>query len=108
VDERDCDDEKKCLSISSESGKWSVENYMLGDGNLVGKSVSQYVTDNAPFLHMQVKGREPGHRHMVFPTHYCSCQSFFYDVVSQSSALNVGALDALIYLIISHGFPHTL
>ena len=57
--------------------------------------VSSYYIPLAPTLWKQVKGRAPGDWHTVFPAHYCSCQSFFYDVVCQSNALNVSALSSL-------------
>ena len=37
----------------------------------------------------QVKGRGPSDQYIVFPGHYCSCHSFFWDVVSRKHAIYV-------------------
>jgi hypothetical protein len=39
---------------------------------------------------LQVCGRTQSDVYLVLPPHYCSCQSFFYDVVSKSEAVTVG------------------
>lgn len=41
------------------------------------------------FTLMQVKGHGNEH-YLVFPRHFCSCQSFHYDVLSKSEAICVG------------------
>lgn len=38
---------------------------------------------------MQVQGSRASDRYTVFPAHFCSCQSFYYDVVSKVEALYV-------------------
>ena len=38
---------------------------------------------------LQVKGRGPSDQYIVFPGHYCSCHSFFWDVVSRKHAVYV-------------------
>ena len=34
----------------------------------------------------QVQGQSSSDRYTVYPWHYCSCQAFFYDVVSKQEA----------------------
>ncbi|GLC41546.1 hypothetical protein PLESTB_000703400 [Pleodorina starrii] len=35
----------------------------------------------------KVPGSRPPDQYLVFPSHYCSCQSFLYDVVGRSEAV---------------------
>ncbi|KXZ41933.1 hypothetical protein GPECTOR_240g575 [Gonium pectorale] len=35
----------------------------------------------------KVPGRRPSDQYIVFPTHYCSCQSFQFDVVGRGEAV---------------------
>ncbi|GAB4814867.1 hypothetical protein N2152v2_001913 [Parachlorella kessleri] len=35
----------------------------------------------------QVQGQRSNERYTVFPAHFCSCQSFHYDVVSKAEAV---------------------
>jgi hypothetical protein len=38
---------------------------------------------------MQVQGKGPADVYTVFPYHFCSCHSFFYDVASKGNAVYV-------------------
>lgn len=37
----------------------------------------------------QVKGHKSGDTYTVFPDHYCSCHSFFYDIATKSEGIYV-------------------
>lgn len=37
----------------------------------------------------QVLGKTAGDRYTVFPHHFCSCQAFFYEVVTRADSLQV-------------------
>lgn len=37
----------------------------------------------------QVKGHRSQDSYVVFPGHYCSCQSFFYDIATKSEGIYV-------------------
>lgn len=43
----------------------------------------------------QVQGKTAADQYLVFPDHYCSCQAFFYEVVSRSEAPYVSVLISL-------------
>eukprot|EP00873_Tetraselmis_striata_P041189 jgi/Tetstr1/461453/TSEL_006562.t1 len=36
---------------------------------------------------VQVCGKGAGEHYLVFPSHYCTCHAFFYDVVSKGEAI---------------------
>lgn len=40
---------------------------------------------------LQVQGQRSSDRYTVFPAHFCSCQSFHYDVVSRTEAIYVSS-----------------
>ena len=51
-----------------------------------GQGVSCFVGKESGRTVYQVRGKEDA-LYTVFPEHYCSCHSFFYDIVSKSEGL---------------------
>ena len=45
-----------------------------------------------------MKGRGASDQYIVFPGHYCSCHSFFWDVVSRKHAIYVSRCLGLLQL----------
>ena len=43
----------------------------------------------------QVQAKSSSDRHIVFPKHFCSCQSFFFEVVCKSEAVCVSPLQCM-------------
>lgn len=38
---------------------------------------------------MQVQGKAPGDQYTVFPTHFCSCHAFSWDIVGRGQSIYV-------------------
>ena len=46
---------------------------------------------------VQVQGsKAPTGAYLVFPSHYCSCEAFFFDVISKGEATSVSAAAGLV------------
>ncbi|GFR52481.1 hypothetical protein Agub_g15051 [Astrephomene gubernaculifera] len=52
-----------------------------------GGGIVCYVGEETGRKVYKVPGKRPADQYIVFPAHYCSCQSFLYDVVGRSEAV---------------------
>lgn len=49
-------------------------------------------TSNRRVYQVQSSGHKGKEQYTVFPNHYCSCQSFFFDIATKSEGTYVGLL----------------